>query len=96
MSRFLIEVEHDKDELACAQVVHIFLSTGSHFLSNADWGCHDGEHKAWLVVDTDTKEQARSILPSAFRNTAKIVQLEKFTLKDVDKVLRRHERAVAV
>jgi len=46
MPRFLIEVPHDEDVIACAQVIKIFLSTGSHFLSNADWGCRDGEHKA--------------------------------------------------
>ncbi len=90
MARFLIEVPHEADEVACAQVVKIFLTTGSHFLSNADWGCHDGEHKAWIIIDTESKEEACSILPSAFRSQAKIVRLDKFTMEEIDEILVHH------
>ena len=93
MPRFLIEVPHDEDVIACAQVIKIFLSTGSHFLTNADWGCHDGEHKSWITVDVDSKEEASSILPSAFRSQAKIVTLDKFTMEQVDEILEQHSNA---
>ena len=78
------------DEVECARVIEIFLKTGSHFLSKADWGCTDGEHKAWIIVDVDEKEEARAILPPAFRSEAKIVKLSYFTMDDVDEVLQRH------
>ena len=55
MPRFLIEVPHPVEELACARVVHVFLNTGSHFLTQADWGCMDGEHSAWITVEADNK-----------------------------------------
>lgn len=90
MPRFLIEVPHADDEVECARVIEIFLKTGSHFLSKADWGCTDGEHKAWIIVDVDEKEEARAILPPAFRSEAKIVKLSYFTMDDVDEVLQRH------
>ena len=90
MARFLIEVPHEEDEVACARAIEIFLKTGSHFLSKADWGCTDGEHKAWIIVDVDEKEEARAILPPAFRSEAKIVKLSYFTMDDVDEVLQRH------
>lgn len=61
MPRFLIEVPHEEDTLACARAVKIFLESGSHFLTHADWGCKDGDHKAWLVADVDNKDQARAI-----------------------------------
>ncbi len=67
MARFLIEVPHEAEEVACARVVEIFLKTGSHFVTHTDWGCMDGEHKAWLIVEVDSKEDARRILPPAFR-----------------------------
>ncbi|HYX20866.1 MAG TPA: hypothetical protein VFA98_08480 [Thermoanaerobaculia bacterium] len=41
MPRFLIEVPHEAETVACARVVDVFLKSGSHFLSNADWGCRD-------------------------------------------------------
>ncbi len=79
MSRFLIEVPHGEDRIACTRAIEIFLSSGSHFLTHADWGCKDGEHKSWLVVEVDNKESARQILPPSFRSEAKIVGLNKFT-----------------
>ena len=91
MARFLIEVPHQGDEAACARVVEVFLRTGSHFLTRADWGCMDGEHKAWIIVQVESKEEARSIVPPAFRSQAKIVQLNMFTMDDIEDVLRRHQ-----
>jgi hypothetical protein len=87
-SRFLIEVEHEADMVACARVVDIFLKSGSHFLSRADWGCRDGEHKAWMIVEADSKDEASRILPPAFRAHAKIVQLNAFTTDEIEIILR--------
>jgi hypothetical protein len=91
MARYLIEVPHKAEKVACAQAIKIFMSTGSHFLSNADWGCMDGEHKAWIILnDVESKEEARSILPSAYRSQAKIMTLSKFTMEEVDEILLQH------
>jgi len=92
MPRFLIEVHHEDETLACARVVQVFLATGSHLLTHADWGCMDGEHTAWIVVEVDSKEQARSILPPAFRSQAKIVALNKFTMEQIDGIISQHQR----
>ena len=75
MTRFLIEVPHENKKEACERAVRVFLATGSHFMTNADWGCHDNEHKAWFVVDMESKEEARAILPLLFRQDAKIIAL---------------------
>jgi hypothetical protein len=91
MARFLIEVPHEAERVACARVVKIFLQTGSHFLTHCDWGCMDGEHKAWIIVDVPSKEDARYILPPAFRAEAKIVSLNKFTTEEIDTILRLHQ-----
>jgi hypothetical protein len=90
MEKFLIEVPHEPEKIACARVVEVFLKTGSHFLSNADWGCTDGDHKAWIIVEVDSKDEARFILPPAFRAQAKIVRLNKFTIEEIDEILRHH------
>jgi hypothetical protein len=90
MPRFLIEVPHDEKEAICARVVQIFLHTGSHFLTQADWGCMDGEHKAWIIVEVESKEEARCILPPPFRAQAKIVQLSYFNMEEIDELCRRH------
>ena len=92
MARFLITVPHPPETLACARVVDIFLKTGSHWVTNADWGCKDGDHTAWLIVDADDKDEARQILPAAFRADARIVRLNKFMKDEIETVLREHRR----
>ena len=91
MARFLIEVPHEDNKIACARAVQVFLQTGLHFLVNADWGCLDGEHKAWIILEGDSKENALSVLPLPVRSRAKIVELTKFSMDDVDAVLGQHE-----
>lgn len=90
MPRFLIEVPHESDTVECARVVKVFLATGSHFLANVEWGCMDGVHSAFLVVDLADKAEARAILPAAFRPQARIVALKRFTMAKIEETLRRH------
>ena len=91
MPKFLLEVPHSAEPLACAREVHVFLSTGSHFLTNADWGCMDGIHSAWLTVDVASKEEARMMLPSVFRAQAKITGLNKFNLQQIETMLSENK-----
>jgi hypothetical protein len=91
MARFLIEVPHEASQVPCARAVEVFLKSGSHFLTHADWGCRDGEHKAWIVVEVDSRDEARGILPPAFRSQAKIVQLNAFSMKEIEDILRQHK-----
>ena len=51
----------------------------------------DGEHSAWIVVEVESKDEARSILPPAFRAQAKIVGLNKFTMEQIDSIMSRHQ-----
>jgi hypothetical protein len=92
MARFLVEVPHDAELVACARVVELFLKTGSHFLTHADWGCMDGDHRAWFIADVGSKDEARSILPPALRSQARIVRLNYFTMEEVDEILRQHRQ----
>jgi hypothetical protein len=93
MPRYRIEVPHPSEIVACARVVEVFLRSGSHFLTHAEWGCRDGVHKAWLTVEAPTRDDARRILPPAFRDDAEVVQLNHFTLDETENILT-HGRAM--
>ena len=82
MKKFLIEVPHGPDKMACEHAIQVFQQSGSHFLTHAEWGCMDGEHKAWIIIEVDNKEEARHVVPPLFRHEAKITELVTFTLKD--------------
>jgi hypothetical protein len=90
MAKFMIEVPHEADTVACARVVQTFLSSGSHFLSQAEWGCTDGVHSCWMIVDMENKDEARAVIPAAFRDAARIVRVTRFTLPKIEETLRRH------
>ena len=91
MPKFLIEVPHEEEVVACARAIKILFESGSHFLTNADFGCQDGVHKAWIVVDVDTKEEARAIVPVAYRSRSTVVRLCKFGTKQLDALIARHD-----
>ena len=91
MARFLIELPHESGAVSCARANKVLLETGSHFLTHADFGCNDGVHKAWIVVEVDSKDEARNILPPGYRREATIVQLNKFGLKELEDLIKRHE-----
>jgi hypothetical protein len=90
MDRFFIEVPHEAETIACARAVEILLKTGSHFLSHAEWGCLDGVHKGWIIMDAENKEQARNMLPPAYRHQATVVKLNKFSLEQIDEIILHH------
>jgi hypothetical protein len=90
MPRFFIEVEHEPEKIACAHAVKTLFQTGSHFLTHADFGCKDGEHKSWIIVEFENKEAAKAILPADARSKAKIVQLNKFSIEELDEILKYH------
>jgi len=84
MARFLVEVPHEAGREACIRTIAAFLQSGSHFLTNAEWGCKDGEHTAWIIVDVESRDEARNIVPPLFRAQAKVVQLNAFTPRDLE------------
>jgi hypothetical protein len=91
MSKFLIEIPHEGGKNACLQSVSILLSSGSHFLTNADWGCLDGNHKAWFFMEAESKEEALMVVPPAYRKDTRISQLNKFRLEEVEDLLKHHQ-----
>jgi hypothetical protein len=90
MARFLIEVPHENTEEACNNAIAVFRATGSHFVTNAEWGCHDNDHRAWMLVDVDSKQDAVAILPPAFRGAAKVTAVERLSPADLSPTAKDH------
>jgi len=90
MHKFLIEVPHQATKAECMAAIQIFLNTGSHFLSHADWGCLDGVHKAWIIVAAESKEEARNVVPPAYRSRASITCVNEFSLDASNAVVADH------
>ena len=91
MPRFLIEVPHEAETVACARAAKVLLQTGSHFVTHADFGCLDGDHRAWIVLEGDSKSQVRNMLPVPYRSKALIVGLNKFSIDELDVLIHSHK-----
>ena len=92
MQTYLIEVPHDNNKAACNLAINIFKTTGSHWLTNADFGCLDDVHKAWINISANSKKEALNVVPPAFREKAKAIKISKFALEKVEKTLTPHHK----
>ena len=84
MATYLIEIPHSANTFECKQVIKLFVESGSHLLSNADWGCKSGVHKSWFTGDFNSKEEALQIIPPLLRHNASIIELIKFSKTDIE------------
>lgn len=92
MPKFFLEVPHPPDKIGCAKAIQVFLQSGSHYLTNAEWGCMDGDHCGILVVEVDSKADALNIIPPAYRAESRVVRLRRFSMDEIESTLAEHER----
>ena len=74
MNRYLIESAHTAEN--CDQVVKDVFAAG--YLHHFEWGCKDNDHTAWAVVEAESVEHARQMVPWYLRDKARIVMVVKF------------------
>ena len=53
-------------------------------------GLHGRDHRAWIIVEVGSKDEARNIVPSGFRSQARVVRLNSFTMEQVEELRRHH------
>ncbi len=88
MARFMIEIPHENEYAACVRALHALDTNGSHFVTHADFGCGDGVHSGWLIVDAESRAEAERIVPPELRSAARIVQLQQFTREEIAGMVR--------
>jgi len=91
MSRFLIELAHGAEGNACLKALRAIEQSGSHFVTRAYWGCVDGSHCGWLMVDVDSRDEALQIVPPEFRKEARVIELNQFTREDIRAMIAKLE-----
>ena len=79
MDRYLIESPHSEED--CDKVINEIQMAG--YLHYFDWGCKDGVHSAWAIIEAESRQHARQIVPWMVRDKARIVKLVKFEDADL-------------
>jgi len=82
MNRYLVISPHTIEE--CAKSVKQVEAMG--FITHFDWGCKDGEHCGWVIIEADNTNEALLVVPSFDRPKARAIMLTKFGPKDVKTV----------
>jgi hypothetical protein len=75
MALYMVEVPHE--EAHCRPSMHDMLDFGPEFLAKWDWGCDSGVHTGWAQIEAGSPEEARSMLPNAFRANARVIEINK-------------------
>jgi hypothetical protein len=82
MHRYLVISNHSAAD--CSLALKETLAIG--YLTHFDWGCKDGEHTGWAILEAEDKSQAMLSVPTFLRNQAKVVQLKKFDPKKIEQL----------
>lgn len=84
MDRFLVISPHTAEE--CAQALKQVYAAG--YITHFDWGCMDGDHTGWVVLEAENAREALMVVPSFQRSSARAIRLVKFSPADVEKMHR--------
>jgi hypothetical protein len=81
MARYLVSCEHTPEE--CVTELDSIMAFSHQLLDRIDWGCKDGEHVGWFVVEAQDAATARMFLPTNIRAKAKVRRVVKFSVEDI-------------
>ena len=82
MYRFLVISPHTDAD--CKDVIQQVLFAG--YITHFDWGCMDGDHTGWVIIEAEYAKEALMVVPSKQRGSAKAIRLTKFSPADVEKM----------
>jgi hypothetical protein len=80
VDRFLVISPHTAGE--CVNALKEIHAVG--YITHFDWGCLDGDHTGWVVLEAENAKQALMVVPTMQRQHAKAVKLVKFTPQDIE------------
>ena len=83
MPRYMIELKHGDEHMACVRALEAVRLHGSHLVTHADWGCQDGVHIGWLIAECPDSQEAARMVPPELRQDARVICLSRFTLEEV-------------
>lgn len=79
MPRYLMQLTHGDDHIACVRSLEAIDRDGAHLLTHLHWGCKAGVHSGWLIDEFASRDEAMQIVPPQFRDEVQIVEVEQFS-----------------
>ena len=85
MERYIVISPHTGED--CINALKQIEAAG--YLTHFDWGCMDGDHTGWTIIEAEDAKEAMMVVPSGQRRNARAVRLVKFSREDV---ARMHQK----
>ncbi len=85
MDRYIVVSQHTHKD--CVKALKQIEAIG--YITHFEWGCKDGEHTGYAIVEADSHTEALLCVPSFGRTHAKAIKLNKFSVEDVKKMEER-------
>ena len=83
---YLIVVTHDAAD--CLRLLDDWARDHKRLLAKAKWGCSEGVHTGWVVVEATSEQAAMAMIPASSREYARAVMVE--TMDKPDRLQRVH------
>jgi hypothetical protein len=80
MERYMVESAHTAND--CKKLLKDVLAAG--YITHFEWGCAEGDHRGWVIIEAESAEEAKMVVPSSHRPQATVIKLTKFTREQVE------------
>lgn len=77
MTQYVIELAHDPSE--CVAALDEIDTTAEDMLGDIYWSCMSGNHVGRVVVEANSEEQAREMVPPSIRNEVTVTKADLIT-----------------
>ncbi|HUJ16575.1 MAG TPA: hypothetical protein VL197_01145 [Nitrospirota bacterium] len=81
MTKYLISSRHEAAD--CSRALDEVLAKGSGILDKFVYGCREGDHTGYALVDVKTLSDALAMVPGFLQESACITRVEKFTPAEI-------------
>lgn len=87
MAKYIIEKPHTSEE--CLDDLDSMLAEAPDILDKFVWGCGQGEHNGWALIESDSKEDLVATLPESIRGKFKVTEVSKLTPEEIKSFHRK-------
>lgn len=81
MLRYIVESPHTKEE--CLRALDEILAKSSETLNKFEWGCAEGIHTGYALIEAENEAKVRGMLPSFLSEKARVINVAKFTPEQI-------------
>jgi len=84
MNYYFVMATHTPEQ--CANNLTELKDKGDAFVSKFYFGCHNGDHTCYAILQGTSEEAVRKSLPKVEQDVAKIMPVDKMTVAELQKM----------